>query len=141
MVEGHPVGRIGGFGFFPDPPAEGEEKKLVLRAARRALREEMPRRVARAGGRAGRRLRADRRIIGITWDGVPVARLRRGASALRPRVQVLDSEFLDGAQRERVRARLQRFVDDRIRADLAPLFAAADLAREPARRCAARCIG
>ena len=46
IVEGHPVGRIDGFGFFPDPTAEGDEKRLVLRAARRALREEMPRRVA-----------------------------------------------------------------------------------------------
>jgi ATP-dependent RNA helicase SUPV3L1/SUV3 len=39
---------------------------------------------------------------------------------------MLDSEYLDGAQRERLRARLQRYVDDRIRADLAPLFVAAD---------------
>ena len=51
-------------------------------------------------------------ITRSTWDGVPIARLRRGASALRPRVQMLDSEFLDGAQRERLRGRLQRFVDD-----------------------------
>ena len=61
----------------------------------------------------------------LIWDGAPIARLRRGASALRPRVQVLDSEFLDGAQRERLRIRLQRFVDDRMGRDLAPLFAAA----------------
>ena len=46
VVEGHPVGHVRGFAFFPDPLAEGEEKKLVLRAARRALRDEMPRRVA-----------------------------------------------------------------------------------------------
>ena len=46
VVEGHPVGRVGGFRFVPDPAAEGDEKRLVLRAARRALREEMPRRVA-----------------------------------------------------------------------------------------------
>ena len=46
VVEGHPVGHVEGFGFVPDPVAEGDEKKLVLRAARRALREEMPRRVA-----------------------------------------------------------------------------------------------
>ena len=61
VVEGHPVGRVDGFSFFPDPVAEGDEKKLVLRAARRALREEMPRRVGAGGDRAGRRLRAGRR--------------------------------------------------------------------------------
>ena len=27
IVEGHTVGRIGGFKFFPDPSAEGDEKK------------------------------------------------------------------------------------------------------------------
>ena len=124
IVEGHPVGRIDGLGFFPDPAAEGDEKRLVLRAARRALREEMPRRVtvvetapdaAFAFGDAST----------LIWDGVPIARLKRGTSALRPRVQMLDSEFLDGAQRERLRIRLQRFVDDRVRHDLAPLLTVA----------------
>ena len=60
---------------------------------------------------------------------MPVARLVRGASALRPAVRCMDSEFLDGAQRERLRVRLQRYIDDRIRADLAPLFAAVAAAR------------
>ena len=125
VVEGHSVGRIGGFSFFPDPEAVGDEKKLVLRAARRALREEMPRRVAlvETDADAVFALADDQ---SVTWDGVPIARLKRGASALRPRVQVLDSEFLDGAQRERLRIRLQRFLDDKVNADLAPLRAAAD---------------
>jgi ATP-dependent RNA helicase SUPV3L1/SUV3 len=119
------VGRVGGFSFFPDPAAEGEERKLVMRAARRALREEMPRRVAlaEAAPDAAFGLSDDQLV---TWDGVPIGRLRRGASALRPRVQVLDSEFLDGAQRERLRGRLQRFVDDRVNAYLAPLRAAVE---------------
>jgi ATP-dependent RNA helicase SUPV3L1/SUV3 len=152
VVEGHQVGHVAGFGFLPDPLAVGDEKKLVWRAARRALREEMPRRVARAeaspdnafgwvddqgaGGRsANRQIAAGRSMTGpcitgqcitgqcITWDGVAVARLRPGASALRPRVEVLDSEFLDGAQRERLRIRLQAWLEARLRADLAPLFA------------------
>jgi ATP-dependent RNA helicase SUPV3L1/SUV3 len=41
----------------------------------------------------------------------------------------LDSEFLDGAERERIRSRLQSWLDGKIRADLAPLFAAEALAR------------
>ncbi|WP_158924887.1 helicase-related protein [Acidisphaera sp. S103] len=128
VVEGHDVGRIEGFGFVPDPLAVGDEKKLVLRAARRALRDEMPRRVGvlevAADDAFG--LTADHRL---TWDGVPVAKLVPGSVPLRPRVQVLDSEFLDGAERERVRGRLQTWLDGRIRADLAPLFAAETLAR------------
>jgi ATP-dependent RNA helicase SUPV3L1/SUV3 len=124
IVEGHPVGRVGGFNFFPDPAAQGDEKRLVLRAARRALREEMPRRVAVVeAGPDGAFAFGDGNTL--TWDGVPIARLKRGSSALRPRAQMLDSEFLDGAQRERLRIRLQRFLDDRISHDLAPLLAAA----------------
>ncbi len=127
VVEGHPVGRVGGFSFFPDPAAEGDEKRLVLRAARRALREEMPRRVALVENvpDATLALAGDQ---SVTWDGVPIARLKRGTTAWRPRIQVLDSEFLDGAQRERLRIRLQRFLDDQVNADLAPLRAAADRA-------------
>ena len=127
VVEGHQVGVLEGFGFVPDPAAEGDEKKLVLRAARRALREEMPRRVAavEALPDTAFALTPAHRIV---WDGAPLARIVGGATALTPRVQVLDSEFLDGVQRERLRARLQRFLDAQIRADLAPLFDAADAA-------------
>jgi ATP-dependent RNA helicase SUPV3L1/SUV3 len=128
VVEGHPVGHIEGFDFIPDPLAVGDEKKLVLRAARRALRAEMPRRVAalEQAAEAAFALTDDHRL---TWEAVPIARLTRGTMPLRPRVQVLDSEFLDGAERERVRARLQSWLDAQIQTDLAPLFAAEAQAR------------
>ncbi len=134
VVEGHAVGRVGGFSFFPDPLAEGEERKLVLRAARRALREEMPRRVTRleAAEDAAFTWDDDQRV---SWDGVAVARVRRGPSTLRPMVDVLGSEFLDGAQRERVRQRVQLFVDAMVEGELSPLFQAAERARnDPALR-------
>lgn len=125
VVEGHPVGHVAGFGFWPDPRAVGEEKKLVLRAARRALREEIPRRVACAEAAPDEAfaLTDEHRI---TWDGAEIARLRPGASPLCPQVEMLDSEFLDGAQRERLRRRLQAYVEALVRADLAPLFVAMD---------------
>jgi ATP-dependent RNA helicase SUPV3L1/SUV3 len=128
VVEGHDVGHIEGFDFIPDPLAVGDEKKLVLRAARRALRAEMPRRVVvlEAAGADAFALTTDHRV---SWEGVAVAKLARGTAPLRPRVQVLDSEFLDGAERERVRARLQSWLDQQIRSDLGPLFAAESLAQ------------
>ena len=55
LVEGHEVGHIEGFDFFPDPAAQGQEKKLVLRAARRALGSEMPRRIRAPSWRRMRR--------------------------------------------------------------------------------------
>ena len=123
VVEGHPVGHMDGFQFVPDPLALGDEKKLVIRAARRALREEIPRRVAAVEA-------ADNAVLGlttghmVTWEGAAIARLIRGEAVSKPLVRVVDSEFLDGAQRERLRARLQRYVDEQILSDLAPLFAA-----------------
>ena len=42
VVEGHPVGQVEGFGFVPDPLSAGDGRRLVLRAARRALRGEIP---------------------------------------------------------------------------------------------------
>ena len=120
VVEGHAVGHVAGFGFLPDPLAEGFEKKLVLRAARRALHAEMPRRVAAVEAAADAAFSLDdaHRLL---WDGVAIARLRSGAYALAPRVEMMDSEFLDGAQRERLRRRLQAWLEDRLRLDLAPL--------------------
>ncbi len=123
VVEGHPVGHIAGFAFMPDPVAEGPEKRLVLRAARRSLREEMPRRVwlLEAAADAAFSLQPDHVI---TWGEAAVARLRPGASLMRPAVEVIDSEFLDGPQRERIRQRLQGWVDAIVARDLAPLHAA-----------------
>ena len=75
VVEGHPVGHVSGFAFLPDPATEGPERRLVLRAARRALREWMPRRVEAIEAAADAELgwEADHRL---TWAGVAVARLR-----------------------------------------------------------------
>jgi ATP-dependent RNA helicase SUPV3L1/SUV3 len=134
VVEGHPVGHIAGFAFLPDPSTAGAEKKLVQRAARRALREEMPRRVGVLEA-----AQDDAFALGtdhvLAWAGAPVGRLRPGATFTRPLVEVMDSEFLDGPQRERIRQRLQAWTNTRIAQDLAPLFAAAArAAKEPALR-------
>jgi ATP-dependent RNA helicase SUPV3L1/SUV3 len=121
VVEGHSVGHIEGFSFIPDPAAEGDEKRLVLRAARRSLRQEMPRRVEAltAAADGAFTLEADGRIV---WGGGAVGRLRPGPDLLQPQVEAADSEHLDGAQRERVRSRLQRFVASTIEAELGPVL-------------------
>ncbi len=123
VVEGHAVGHVAGFAFHPDPAAAGMEKRLVLRAARRALREWAPRQVQalEQAPDAAFGWTADHRL---TWGDAPVARLRPGPTLTRPHIEVLDSEYLDGPQRERVRQRLARAVHDRIAHDLAPLFRA-----------------
>ncbi|MGH7077438.1 MAG: helicase-related protein [Acetobacteraceae bacterium] len=122
LVEGELVGAIGGFAFRPDPDAAGADRRLVLRAARRVLYAEIPRRVAALEAATDTAFALAGSML--LWEGVPVARLQRGTAPWRPLVHVLRSEFLDGPARERVRARLQVFLDARIRAELEPLFAA-----------------
>jgi ATP-dependent RNA helicase SUPV3L1/SUV3 len=134
IVEGHPVGHIEGFTFAPDPDTEGDERKLVLRAARRALGEEIPRRVARLESAPDEDITLRLSPPALLWDGHAIATLRPGASRLRPLVEVKDSPLLDGAQRERLRTRLQRFLDEYLRAALAPLFAATAARAAPALR-------
>jgi ATP-dependent RNA helicase SUPV3L1/SUV3 len=128
VVEGHGVGRVSGFLFQPE--AEGateEERRLVLRAARRALREEMPRRVAALETAADDAfgLTQDHRVTWTAAGGEPaeVARLRPGPEPSKPAVEVLPSEFLDGAQRERVRARLAKWVEGLVGRELGAIAA------------------
>jgi ATP-dependent RNA helicase SUPV3L1/SUV3 len=122
LVEGHEVGHIEGFNFFPDPSSQGEEKKFLLRAARRALGSEMPRRILRAETAADSAFRLVGQ--GIIWEGAEIARLCKGASILRPGVKIRHSEFLDGAARERLRIRLTAFLNGEIEARLLPLVSA-----------------
>jgi ATP-dependent RNA helicase SUPV3L1/SUV3 len=127
FVEGHEVGHVEGFAFHPDPATQGQEKKFLARAARRALTQEMPRRILRAETAADAAFTLSPRQV-ISWEGADIARLRPGATMLRPAVEILPSEFVDGAARERLRLRLQNFVTAEIEAVLAPLFLAM---REP----------
>ncbi len=139
VVEGHSVGLVEGFGFTPDPAAVGEEKRLVLRAARRALRQEMPRRVEALVGEpdSAITLGPDGRI---SWGGGAVARLRPGATLLHPLVEVADSEYLDGPQRERIRVRLQAFMAAAVAAELDPVLRLAE-SGDPALRGALHQLG
>ncbi|MBY0338840.1 MAG: DNA helicase, partial [Acetobacteraceae bacterium] len=118
VVEGHTVGRVRGFEFEPDATGTEEEKKLVLRAARRALQQEMPRRVA-----ALEIAKADSFALTpehrVTWDGAEIARLRHGSEPGKPQIDVHASEFLDGPQRERVRARLAGWIEGILAKELA----------------------
>jgi ATP-dependent RNA helicase SUPV3L1/SUV3 len=129
LVEGHEVGRIEGFTFHPDPATQGQEKKLVQRAARRALAAEMPRRILAAETATDEQLvLEDDRTI--SWLGAKIARLKRTENQLKPAVEILHSEFLDGLAREQIRTRLSAYVAGQVQARLGPLLAA--MANPPA---------
>ena len=123
VVEGHKVGRVVGFEFIPELGEGGEEeKKLVLRAARRALVQEIPRRIAALdiAKPESFALTPEHRV---TWDGAEIARLKMGSEPGKPLIEVNASEFLDGPQRERVRVRLAGWIEGVLAKDLAAIGA------------------
>ncbi|PWR18606.1 helicase-related protein [Zavarzinia aquatilis] len=120
LVEGEYVGRMSGLKFIPDPDAEGADGKAVLAAANRALGPEVTRRTEEleAAGDEIFKLDPEGRVL---WDGAVLARLMPGRDVLHPRVHLLPHELLDGAQRDRVLHRVERFVAARIEAVLGAL--------------------
>jgi ATP-dependent RNA helicase SUPV3L1/SUV3 len=141
VVEGHGVGRVEGFVFHPDPEASGIGRQAVLRAARRALGGEIPRRVA-ALEAEGDEAFSFTDTGRIAWRGADVARLAPGADALRPLIVVPGGDFLDGAQRERIRRRLAAWLGAVITRTLGPLLSLAGaVAEEPALRGLAHRLG
>ena len=131
LVEGEYVGRLHGLTFELDAEAKGEDKRPLQAAARRALSTEIPRRIKQleSDNDGAIALTDDGRL---TWRGEVVGRLEPGDTPVKPKVVALDSDFLDGAQRERVRKRLADWFDRHRRNKLAQLFTLAE-AELPAR--------
>ena len=123
VVEGEPVGRLDGLTFRPDEA--GDLERSVLAAARRAVSQAMPDRIARLArdDDGGFGLSASGRLA---WRGAEVARLAGGKTMLTPRVHVLRNDFLDNGSKEPMRARLAAWLDRHLRKRLQPLFRAMD---------------
>ena len=139
-VEGERAGVFEGFRFRAD--AEAQRHRELLAAAHRTIEREVARRVAEAvadgddafalGLEPGR---DDAPRWGeIAWRGATVARLMRGDTPLRPQIALIGEDHLSAAQRERVRRRLQSWLDRRLARDVGPLVSLGEAALEgPAR--------
>ncbi|MDP2696484.1 helicase-related protein [Thalassospira sp.] len=113
QVEGEFVGRLEGFRFIADETDAAFEGKAIASAARRALTGEIAQRV--------KQLETDEDVsfavngkLEILWRDAPVATLKKGDTVLTPEITVIDSEFFDGPIRERVRVRVQTWLNDHI---------------------------
>ena len=139
-VEGEPAGVFDGFRFRPD--TEAERSREILAAANRVVEREVARRVAAAvadgddafalGLEPGRE--AAPRWGEIAWQGAAIARLGQGDSPLRPQIALIGEDHLSAAQRERVRRRLQSWLDRRIERDAGPLVSLREAALEGSAR-------
>jgi ATP-dependent RNA helicase SUPV3L1/SUV3 len=122
LVEDHYVGRLDGFRFTPDANGDGIHGRAPRQAAARVLEHEL---VARADALAGATdeaisLKSNGRIV---WAGSEIARLERGETALRPRIQIYADEHLGAPERERVLKRLEGWLSVQLRARLELLIA------------------
>lgn len=129
LVEGQHVGWLDGFRFRPEHGAAdlpGGPHRAVLQAARRALRGEVARRLSRLEQAPHDAIafevdEAGRPRPRLLWEGAPVGRIAPGPEVLRPSVQPLKSELLEGEGAARVRARLEAWVQAEAARVLKPL--------------------
>ncbi|WP_343563587.1 helicase-related protein [Kiloniella sp. b19] len=125
VVEGELLGRVEGFAFTLDSSLQGGDVKPALTAARKALLSDIPERVALLEqDNDGSFLLDDQ--AQLTWRGVPIGKITKGDAPLKPLVEVYNSEFLDGPSRERIRVRMQGWLDRHLKAQLKALFALQD---------------
>ena len=112
MVENHFVGRLDGFRFTPDASGEGIHGRATRHAAAKVLAQRVRRPRRRAQRRAGRGhpLNPNGRIV---WAGSEIARLERGETALKPRLQFFADEHLAAPDRDRLMKRLEALARSR----------------------------
>jgi ATP-dependent RNA helicase SUPV3L1/SUV3 len=121
-VEGEFVGRLEGFRFRQDDSASADEGRTLKQAAYEALKPEF-------------HLRADRFYNapdtemdftdqgGLMWGSHAIGKLVKGPEALKPVVDAFVDEEAGFDVAEKVRRRLQHFIDRKIAAAFEPLLA------------------
>jgi len=119
-VEGHHVGELNGFRFTPDTTADGPDAKAATAAAQKALASEIEARADRLAASPNADIILDNDGT-LRWLGAPVARLAAGEEALKPRLLLLADAQLGGSAREKVAARLERWLAYTIETLLKPL--------------------
>ena len=125
LVENHYVGRLDGFRFTPDTAGEGIHGRATRHAAAQVLALELSTRADALHGAPDEAiaLNPNGRMV---WAGSEIARLERGETALKPRIQLLADEHLSASDRERVLKRLEAWFEAERHAKLKPLVLLAE---------------
>ena len=121
LVEGHHVGQLEGFRFTADRQVDGADAKAVQAAAQKALAAEYDRRAERFSASANGDFALGSDGV-LRWIGAPIATLVSTDDVLKPRAVLLADEQLNGPAREKVVARIDRFVAHHLETVLKPLF-------------------
>ncbi|PZO65497.1 MAG: disulfide oxidoreductase [Paracoccus denitrificans] len=124
-VEGEFAGRLEGFRFRTDPSATGDEAKMLTRASYEALRPEFHLRADRFYNAPDTELDFTEQG-GLMWGSSAVGKLVKGSDALKPGVEPFVDEEAGPEIAEKVRRRLQHFIDRKIAAGFEPLTSLRD---------------
>ncbi len=121
-VEGEFAGRLEGFRFRPDQTGSADEARTLNRASHEALKPEFHLRADRFYNAPDTELDFTEQG-GLMWGGSAVGKLVKGPDALHPGVQVFVDEEAGEEIAEKVRRRLQHFIDRKVAAAFEPLIA------------------
>ena len=121
-VEGEFVGRLEGFRFRQDASASSDEARGVRQAAVQALRPEFHLRADKFYNAPDTEM-AFTEQGGLMWGTTAVGKLVAGADPLRPQVEAFVDEDAGQEVMDKVRRRMQHFIDRKIAAQFEPLLA------------------
>jgi ATP-dependent RNA helicase SUPV3L1/SUV3 len=121
-VEGEFVGRLEGFRFKQDASASPDEARTLRQAAYEALKPEFSLRADRFYNAPDTELDFTEQG-GLMWGSSAVGKLVAGGEALKPTVEAFVDEEAGFDAGEKVRRRLQHFIDRKIATQFEPLLA------------------
>ena len=121
-VEGQFVGRLEGFRFQQDATGSADEAKTLRQAAMTALRPEFSLRADRFYNAPDTEMDFTEQG-GLMWGSSAVGKLVKGTDPLKPGVEPFVDEEAGEDVIEKVRRRLQHFIDRKVAAQYEPLLA------------------
>ncbi len=125
IVEGHRIGHIEGFSFFPDADARGDEEKILIAAAEKSLKGEMSKRVRAFKACDDKDIALDFSAgIGkprVLWKGKPIATLDKG-TAYSPQIRLDQGSLLNPAAADQATERISRWFEARLADKLGALI-------------------
>ncbi|AUH35490.1 helicase-related protein [Paracoccus tegillarcae] len=121
-VEGEFSGRLEGFRFRPDQTSSPDEAKMLSRASYEALRPEFHLRADRFYNAPDTELDFTEQG-GLMWGDAAVGKLVKGSEALKPGIEVFVDEEAGTEIVEKVKRRLQHFLDRKVATLFEPLLA------------------
>jgi len=123
-VEGEFAGRLEGFRFRQDGSTSADAARTLAQAALQALKPEFHLRADRFYNAPDTELDFTEQG-GLMWGTHAVGKLVKGAEAAKPAVEAFVDDEAGPEVIEKVRRRLQHFIDRRVAAQFEPLFAMA----------------